>query len=102
MTVSLLLSKLCLMASPELDINLVELMKLSFTDKQVKSWIENKQKKYICVAAVHLVMECQKDKKLLKGVNEAGLVTPDGMPLVWLSKLYGHRDVSRVYGPTLM
>jgi N-acetylglucosaminyldiphosphoundecaprenol N-acetyl-beta-D-mannosaminyltransferase len=30
------------------------------------------------------------------------LVTPDGMPLVWLSRLMGFRDVERVYGPDLM
>lgn len=68
----------------------------------IKSWMSEGKKTYICVAAVHLVMECQKDKVLLDGVNKAGLVTPDGMPLVWLSKLYGQARVERVYGPTLM
>lgn len=35
-------------------------------------------------------------------VNRAGLATPDGMPLVWLGRWWGHRDVTRVYGPDLM
>jgi N-acetylglucosaminyldiphosphoundecaprenol N-acetyl-beta-D-mannosaminyltransferase len=30
------------------------------------------------------------------------MVTPDGMPLVWLSRWRGQRDVERVYGPDLM
>ena len=34
--------------------------------------------------------------------NAAGLVTPDGMPLVWLSRLMGFSHVERVYGPDLM
>ncbi len=68
----------------------------------IKSWILKRKKTYVCVAAVHLVMECQKDKSLLNGVNKAALVTPDGMPLVWLLKLYGRKNVERVYGPTLM
>jgi N-acetylglucosaminyldiphosphoundecaprenol N-acetyl-beta-D-mannosaminyltransferase len=34
--------------------------------------------------------------------NAAGMVTPDGMPLVWLSRLMGFRHVDRVYGPDLM
>ena len=35
-------------------------------------------------------------------MNSADLVTPDGMPLVWMMRLKGHRDQERVYGPTLM
>jgi N-acetylglucosaminyldiphosphoundecaprenol N-acetyl-beta-D-mannosaminyltransferase len=34
--------------------------------------------------------------------NAAGLVTPDGMPLVWLLKLAGFKHAERVYGPDLM
>jgi N-acetylglucosaminyldiphosphoundecaprenol N-acetyl-beta-D-mannosaminyltransferase len=34
-------------------------------------------------------------------VNRAGLVTPDGMPLVWLGRLKG-LEAKRVYGPDLM
>jgi N-acetylglucosaminyldiphosphoundecaprenol N-acetyl-beta-D-mannosaminyltransferase len=67
----------------------------------VKNKIQKKQKSYICVAAVHLIMEAQKNPKLLAGVQNADLITPDGMPLVWLSKLYGNKNASRVYGPDL-
>ncbi len=69
---------------------------------RITQWIEKKQCHYICVAAVHLIMECQKDHALRNGVNQASIVTPDGVPLVWLSKLYGNHAVERVYGPTLM
>jgi len=34
--------------------------------------------------------------------NAAGMVTPDGMPLVYLSRLAGHPQTTRVYGPDLM
>lgn len=70
--------------------------------KRVSRWITDKTQTYICVAAVHLVMECQKNDALRNGVNAAGLVMPDGMPLVWLSRLFGKKRVGRVYGPTLM
>lgn len=69
---------------------------------KVAFWIKTGQKQYICVAAVHLVMECQNNPELLSGINKAGFVTPDGMPLVWLSKLSVKKGVERVYGPTLM
>jgi N-acetylglucosaminyldiphosphoundecaprenol N-acetyl-beta-D-mannosaminyltransferase len=35
-------------------------------------------------------------------LNHADLVTPDGVPLVWLMRLKGQRAQQRVYGPTLM
>ncbi len=53
---------------------------------------------YVCVTGVHGIMESQDDPALKRIHNEAYLVTPDGMPLVWL----GPRGVSRVYGPDLM
>ena len=34
-------------------------------------------------------------------MNEADLVTPDGMPLVWALRLLGCQGASRVYGPDL-
>lgn len=70
--------------------------------REIGQWIIEKKRRYVCVAATHLVMECQKDERLCRGVNRAGLVTPDGMPLVWLLRLYSHKKIERVYGPTLM
>jgi len=35
-------------------------------------------------------------------LNRADLVTPDGMPLVWMLRLKGVKNQARVYGPTLM
>ncbi|HEX9817368.1 MAG TPA: WecB/TagA/CpsF family glycosyltransferase [Patescibacteria group bacterium] len=69
---------------------------------RIFSWVKTGQKNYVCVAAVHLVMECQQDASLLAGVNRSGLVTPDGMPLVWLLKLADYQQTERVYGPDLM
>jgi len=73
----------------------------SITLKKINHWIKTNQRKTVFVSAVHLVMECQNDNELKRGVNNADLVTPDGMPLVWLSKLAGSKNVSRVYGPDL-
>jgi N-acetylglucosaminyldiphosphoundecaprenol N-acetyl-beta-D-mannosaminyltransferase len=56
---------------------------------------------YVCVTSVHGIVESQSDPALKRIHNDASLVTPDGMPLVWTMKLLGNRDVSRVYGPDL-
>jgi N-acetylglucosaminyldiphosphoundecaprenol N-acetyl-beta-D-mannosaminyltransferase len=68
----------------------------------VDNWIRDCAPNYICVTAVNNIIESQSDEELKRIHNSAGLVTPDGMPLVWLCKLMGFRDVDRVYGPDLM
>jgi len=68
----------------------------------IASWIAQGASHYVCVFPVHSVIECQKDSGLRHIANASGLTTPDGVPLVWLSRLHGHRHVSRVYGPDLM
>ncbi len=68
----------------------------------IEGWIARRESHYVCVTGVHGVMESQRDGALRRIHNQAGLVTPDGMPLVWLSRLKGFRHVDRVYGPDLM
>lgn len=68
----------------------------------IDGWIAQRTPHYVCVTGVHGVMESQYDEALRKIHNQAGLVTPDGMPLVWLSRLKGFHDVRRSYGPDLM
>jgi N-acetylglucosaminyldiphosphoundecaprenol N-acetyl-beta-D-mannosaminyltransferase len=68
----------------------------------IEGWIRRRERQYICVTGVHGIMESQRDAKLKQIHNQAGLVTPDGMPLVWLSHLKKFRWVERVYGPDLM
>lgn len=68
----------------------------------IGGWITRRQPNYVCVTGVHGVMESQRDEDLRRIHNAAGIVTPDGMPLVWLSRLRGRRHVERVYGPDLM
>jgi N-acetylglucosaminyldiphosphoundecaprenol N-acetyl-beta-D-mannosaminyltransferase len=69
---------------------------------QLDHWIKARAREYVCVCTVHTVMQCRRSPALRQIVNRAGLATPDGMPLVWLARLDGHPEVSRVYGPDLM
>jgi N-acetylglucosaminyldiphosphoundecaprenol N-acetyl-beta-D-mannosaminyltransferase len=68
----------------------------------IDRWIAVRHRTYVCVSGVHGVMESHRDAAVRRAHNQAGLVTPDGMPLVWLLKLSGYRFVERVYGPDLM
>ena len=56
---------------------------------------------YVCVATVHMVMEAYDNPDFAAKVNAAGLVVPDGMPLVWMQKLQGAKEASRVRGNDL-
>ena len=70
----------------------------------IGSWIERRAPHYVCVTGVHGVIESQDDPELRRIHNEAGMVTADGMPLVWLSRrrVPAGVQVERVYGPDLM
>ena len=65
------------------------------------AWVAERKPRYICVANVHVVNETLDDPAMREIVNAADLVTPDGMPLVWLLRWRGVPEATRVYGPTL-
>ncbi|MGB2710152.1 MAG: WecB/TagA/CpsF family glycosyltransferase [Conexibacter sp.] len=57
---------------------------------------------YVCVAAVHTVMEAREDAELRAAVAGATFTVPDGQPVVWALRALGHEISTRVYGPELM
>lgn len=67
----------------------------------IETWIATRSQHYVCITGVHGVTESQSDPELKDIHNRAGMVTPDGMPLVWLAHLQGRTAVERVYGPDL-
>lgn len=81
----------------------VSAVNLDLAAQRIESWIKRRNEKhYVCITGVHGVMESQDNAELKRIHNAAGMVTPDGMPMVWANKLRGNGHVSRVYGPDLM
>jgi N-acetylglucosaminyldiphosphoundecaprenol N-acetyl-beta-D-mannosaminyltransferase len=70
--------------------------------EQITQAVENKQKGYVCVTGVHGISEAQSDPSFRQILNRAFLCTPDGMPLVWVGRWQGQKQMDRVYGPDLM
>src|ERR1700738_4448454 len=68
----------------------------------IEQWIERRTPNYVCVTGAHGIIESRRDPQLRHIHNAAGMVTPDGMPLVFVARRLGFRHVSRVYGPDLM
>jgi N-acetylglucosaminyldiphosphoundecaprenol N-acetyl-beta-D-mannosaminyltransferase len=69
---------------------------------RLEGWLADGEPRYVCLAPAHAIMDYRRAPELLRIANEAGMVTPDGMAIVWILRLMGHRNVERVYGPDLM
>ncbi len=69
--------------------------------RKIMTWAREGGSRYVCVANVHMVMEAFDDPGYRRMVNRADLVTPDGMPLVWVLRMRGYPGQERVYGPDL-
>jgi N-acetylglucosaminyldiphosphoundecaprenol N-acetyl-beta-D-mannosaminyltransferase len=68
----------------------------------ISGWVEAGRRERVCVVPAHTVMDALEDSSLRMIINQSGLVTPDGMSIVWALKLFGRSGVGRVYGPDLM
>ncbi|PKK36154.1 glycosyltransferase [Siphonobacter sp. SORGH_AS_0500] len=73
----------------------------SFIDKLVYMAC-NQIPAYCCVANVHMLVEAYNNEAFASIVNNADLVTPDGMPLTWGLKLVHGIQQDRVAGMDLL
>jgi N-acetylglucosaminyldiphosphoundecaprenol N-acetyl-beta-D-mannosaminyltransferase len=80
----------------------VSAINIQIAVEQIDAWIQSGQRRYVCVRDVHGIVQSLHAAKLRDIHNDAGLVTPDGMPLVWLGRFHGFAETDRVYGPDLL
>ena len=80
----------------------VYVINLPQAQKNINTWIENRDKHYVCLAPAHAIMSVYNNSDLVNVYNNSGMTTPDGMVIVWILKMNGYRHVSRVYGPDLL
>ncbi|MCW9682215.1 glycosyltransferase, partial [Dolichospermum planctonicum UHCC 0167] len=55
----------------------------------ILEWAMNKVSKVICVSNTHMLVEAYWHPEFSSVLKSADIVTPDGMPLVWMLKLMG-------------
>lgn len=65
-------------------------------------WASLHESKVVCVANVHMLTEAYCCSEFAAVLRSADLVTPDGMPLVWMMKLMGARNQDRVAGMDIL
>jgi N-acetylglucosaminyldiphosphoundecaprenol N-acetyl-beta-D-mannosaminyltransferase len=68
----------------------------------IERWVCHRAQRYVCITGAHGVMESRHDEQLRDILNNAGMVTADGMPLVWFARFIDGAPAERVYGPDLM
>ncbi|MGA7933195.1 MAG: WecB/TagA/CpsF family glycosyltransferase [Kovacikia sp.] len=61
-------------------------------------WAKSSVSKVVCIANVHMLIEAHRNPDFACVLKGADLVTPDGMPLVWMLKLMGSPKQNRIAG----
>lgn len=72
------------------------------TIDEIEELIKKRESSYIVTPNVAHIVSLQKDKELEKIYQEASLVIPDGMPLLWGAKILGRPLKERVAGSDLL
>ena len=72
------------------------------TCDRISSLVQQAISCYIVAANVHVVMTAYWHQDYRQVLDNAKIVTPDGMPLVWGMRSLGVKSQQRVYGPDLM
>ena len=71
--------------------------------QQLQAWIKNRESgRYVAVTGMHGVAESRQDGYFREILNNADMVVPDGMPLVWLGRWHRYSLRRRVTGSELM
>ena len=63
---------------------------------QIMEWATARSPRMVCAANVHMTMEAHDNPGFRAQINDADLVLPDGMPMVWALRLLGASHASRV------
>jgi N-acetylglucosaminyldiphosphoundecaprenol N-acetyl-beta-D-mannosaminyltransferase len=61
-------------------------------------WAESHLSRVVCIANVHMLVEAYHNPSFAAVMKTADLVTPDGMPLVWMLRMMGVARQDRVAG----
>lgn len=68
----------------------------------ILEWAMSKVSKVVCVANTHMLVEAYWHPEFSVVLKDADLVTPDGMPLVWMLRLMGMRTQNRAAGMDIL
>lgn len=79
----------------------ISITSLDDASARIHRWARDDKGRFVFIREVAGLMATVDNPELMELHKRASMVTPDGMPLVWLGKLKG-KPVSRTCGPDLM
>lgn len=65
-------------------------------------WAQQRLSKVVCVANVHMLIEAKNNRAFASILHRADMLTPDGMPLAWVTSWTSHRRQDRVAGMDIL
>ncbi|QBG47325.1 glycosyltransferase [Verrucomicrobia bacterium S94] len=77
-------------------------MTLESAGDRVLGWIESGVRHHVNFCTADTCVYAYDHPEVAEIINNAGMATTDGMPLVWMAHFYGLNKSKRVYGPDLM
>jgi len=57
---------------------------------------------YICFATAHMLVETTRDAKIRAAYQNANMISPDGVPVMWFVRMLGYKSAECISGPTAM
>lgn len=69
--------------------------------RRVKQAVAEGRNDYVCVASIRTIFTGNDRKDYADVLNNAMMVMPDGMPLMWVARVWGLKQVQRSSGPEL-
>jgi N-acetylglucosaminyldiphosphoundecaprenol N-acetyl-beta-D-mannosaminyltransferase len=89
---------------PTIDVIGSPVTALSFQDQIdiILQWACASRSSVVCVANTHMLIEAHRKLSFWSVLQAADLITPDGMPLVWMLKLLGVSCADRVAGMDIL
>jgi N-acetylglucosaminyldiphosphoundecaprenol N-acetyl-beta-D-mannosaminyltransferase len=70
--------------------------------QQICRWAEERRSTYTCFCNVHMAVEAGDDPKFRAVVENADMVTADGVPIKWAISIFHHIKTERVAGMDLL
>jgi N-acetylglucosaminyldiphosphoundecaprenol N-acetyl-beta-D-mannosaminyltransferase len=80
----------------------ISLVDLKTAVAAILRWTQNREANYVCERDVHGLMISLRDPAMMDIHRAAGMVAPDGMPVVWLTRWRSKLPVKRVCGADLV
>lgn len=80
----------------------VSLLNMDLACDEVERRLRVQEGGYVIFCGMHGILCGSDDPKIFRAHQDAALIAPDGMPLVWIARRLGFDHVARVYGPDFL